>query len=89
MGGDKVAHEQENAHDNVLGDGHDVRAGHLEDLEALLGSGVEVDVVGADTCSNTDLEVLRLHKRYTSNQLPVCYEQEDIIRTFSIRSRVR
>ena len=59
--GDEVADEQEDAHHDVLRDGDDVRAGHLEDLDALLDSGVEVDVVGADTGGDTDLQVLRLN----------------------------
>ena len=58
---DEVANEQEDAHDDMLCDRHDVGAGDLEDLDALLDSGVEVDVVGADTGGDTDLQVLRLN----------------------------
>lgn len=58
--GDEVADEQEDAHDNVLGDRDDVRAGDLEDLNFALDGGVEVDVVGADTGGDADLQVLGL-----------------------------
>ena len=58
--GHEVAHEQEDAHDDVLCDGDDVGASDLEHLNALLDTGIEVDVVGADTSGDTELEVLRL-----------------------------
>lgn len=45
VGGDEVADEEENAHDDVLRDGGDVRAGDLQDLDLALDGGVEVDVV--------------------------------------------
>lgn len=45
VGGDEVADEEEDAHDDVLCDGDDVGARDLEDLEALLGGCVEIDVV--------------------------------------------
>ena len=61
MCGDEVADEQKDAHDDVLGDGHDIRARNLEHLNALLDGRVEVDVVGADTGGDTDLQVLRLN----------------------------
>ena len=57
---DEVADEQEDAHDDVLGDRHDVRASHLEHLNAVLRRGVEVNMVGPYTSSDTNLEVLRL-----------------------------
>ena len=60
VGGDKVADEQKDAHDDVLGNGDDVRAGDLENLDALLDGRVQIDVVGTDTSRDTDLEVLRL-----------------------------
>ena len=58
--GQEVADEQEDVHDDVLRDGDDVRASHLEDLNVALDGGVEVDVVGTDARGDTDLEVLRL-----------------------------
>ena len=61
VGGDEVADKQEDAHDDVLSNGDDVGAGDLEDLDATGSSSVEVDVVGADTGGDTDLQVLRLN----------------------------
>ena len=58
--GHEVAHEQEHAHDDVLGDRGHVRAGDLEDLDALLDSSVEIDVVGTDTRGDANLQVLGL-----------------------------
>lgn len=58
--GDKVADEEEDAHHDVLCDGHDVRAGHLEHLDPVLDRGVEVDVVGPDARGDAELEVLGL-----------------------------
>ena len=60
MCGHKVAHEQEDAHHDVLRDGDDVRAGHLEHLYPRLDGRVQVDVVRADACRDADLEVLCL-----------------------------
>ena len=60
VGGNKVPDEQEDAHDDVLGDGHDIRARNLEHLDALLDGRVEVDVVRANTSGDANLEVLRL-----------------------------
>ena len=57
---DEVADEQEDAHDDVLGDRDDVRASDLEHLDALLRRGIEVNMVGPYTSSDTNLEVLRL-----------------------------
>ena len=62
MSRDEVPDEEKDAHEDVLGDGHDVRAGDLQDLEALVDRGVQVDVVGADTGGDADLEVLRLNE---------------------------
>ena len=45
----------------MLGDRDHVRAGHFQDLYILLDGRVEVDVVGADTGGDTDLQVLRLN----------------------------
>lgn len=62
VGGDEVADEDEDGHDDVLGDGDDVGAGDLGDGDAAVGlvGGIEVDVVGADTSGDGDLEVLGL-----------------------------
>jgi len=60
VGGDKVADEEEDAHDDVLCNGGDVGAGHFQDLDSAVDSSVEIDVVRADTCGDADLEVLGL-----------------------------
>lgn len=62
VSGNEVADEQEDAHDDMLGDGHDVRARDLEHLDTPLDGRIEVDVVRADTSSDADLEVLRLNE---------------------------
>lgn len=60
MGGDEVPDEEEDAHDDVLGDRDNVRPRDLENLDTVLDGSVEVDVVRADTSGDTDLEVLGL-----------------------------
>lgn len=64
VGGHEVAHQDEDGHDDMLSDGDDVGAGHLGDGDTTVGlvGGVQVDMVGADTCSDGDLEVLGLGK---------------------------
>ena len=61
MCGYEIADESEDGHDNVLGDGDDVRACHFGDGDTAICSvgGVQVDVVGADTGSDGDLELFR------------------------------
>lgn len=62
VGGDEVADEDQDGHQDVLGDGHDVGAGDLGDGDAAVGlvGGVEVDVVGADAGGDGNLELLGL-----------------------------
>lgn len=62
VGGHEVAHQQQDGHDDVLGDGDDVGAGHLGDGDAAVGlvSGVQIDMVGADTRGDGELQVLGL-----------------------------
>jgi hypothetical protein len=62
VGRDKVADEQEDGHDDVLGDGNDVGAGDLGDRDAAVGlvGGIEVNVVGADAGGDGELQVLGL-----------------------------
>lgn len=64
VGGDEVADEDQDGHQDVLGDGDDVAAGDLGDGDAAVGlvGGVEVDVVGADAGRDGDLELLGLGK---------------------------
>ena len=57
---DEVADEQEDAHDHMLGDRHDVRTRDFENLEAFFNSSIQVDVVRTDTCGHAKLEVLGL-----------------------------
>jgi hypothetical protein len=61
-GGAEVADEGKDGHDNVLGDGDDVGAGDLGDGDAAVGlvGLVQVNVVGANTGGDGDLEVLAL-----------------------------
>lgn len=62
VGGDKVADESEDGHDDVLGDRDDVGASDLCDGDTAVGlvGGIEVDVVGTDTSGDGKLEVLCL-----------------------------
>ena len=59
--GYEIADESEDGHDDVLGDGDDVGACHFGDGDTAVCSvgGVQVDVVGADTSSDGDLELFR------------------------------
>lgn len=68
VGGHKVAHEGEDGHDDVLSDGDDVGAGHLGDGDSTVGlvGGVEVDMVGTNTGSNGNLQLLGLGKTLSS-----------------------
>jgi hypothetical protein len=62
VGRDEVADEDEDGHENVLSNGDDVGTsdfGNCYTTVGLVGS-VEVDVVGADTSSNSELELLGL-----------------------------
>ena len=64
VGRDEVADEGEDGHNDVLSDGDDVGASDLSDgytAVGLVGS-IEVDVVGTDTSSDGELEVLGLSK---------------------------
>ena len=62
MGRDEVADQVEDGHDNVLGDGDDVAAGNFGNGDTTVGlvGSVQVDVVRANTSSDSDLEVLGL-----------------------------
>lgn len=53
-----VAHQNQNRHYDVLGDGDYIGARNLGDGDLVLVGGVEVDVVRSDTGSDTELEVL-------------------------------
>ena len=62
VGGDEVADEEEDGHDDVLSDGDDVGAGDLGHGDTAIGGvgGVEVDVVRTDAGGDGDLELLCL-----------------------------
>lgn len=62
VGGDEVADEEEDGHDDVLSDGDDVGAGDLGDGDTTVGDvgDVKVNVVGTDTGSDSKLELLGL-----------------------------
>lgn len=62
VGRDKVADQVEDSHDDVLGHGDDVAAGNFGNSDTTVGlvGSVEVDVVRANTSSDSDLEVLGL-----------------------------
>ena len=66
--GYEIADESEDGHDNVLGDGDDVGACHFGDGDTAVCSvgGVQVDVVGADTGSDGDLELFRFGESLSS-----------------------
>lgn len=59
---DKVADEDEDSHKHVLSDGDDVRASNLSNSDTAIGfiGSVEVDVVGTDTSSDGNLQLLCL-----------------------------
>jgi hypothetical protein len=60
----EVAYEGEDGHDHVLGDRDDVGASDFGNGDTAIGlvRGVEIDVVGADTSSDGELELLGLSK---------------------------
>ena len=64
VGRDEVADEGEDGHDDVLSDGDDVGASDLSDGDTAVGlvGSIEIDVVGTDTSSDGELEVLGLSK---------------------------
>ena len=66
VGGGEVPDEEEDAHDDVLGDRDDVRARDLEDLDTLLNGSIEIDVVGTDTSGDAKLQVLSLRESAAS-----------------------
>ena len=57
VGGDKVADEDEDGHEDVLGDGDDVGSSDLVDTDLVLVGSDEVNVVGTDSSSDAGLEL--------------------------------
>ena len=60
VGGDVVAHQREDHHDDVLGDADRVRVGDLGDGDPAVDRRLQVDVVGADARGDGDLQIPRL-----------------------------
>lgn len=56
----KVANKEEDAEDDMLGDGNDIGSGHFCDSNLLFIGSVEVNMIRSDTGSDTELEVLGL-----------------------------
>ena len=64
MGRYEVADQCKNSHNNVLGYGYDIGSRHFSYSDASVGlvGSVQVDVVGADTGCDSELELLGLGK---------------------------
>lgn len=62
VGRDKVADQSQDGHDNVLSNGNDVATGDLGDSDTAVGGvgSVQVDVVGTNTSSDSQLQLLGL-----------------------------
>ena len=62
VGWDEVADEDEDGHDNMLSDRHNVRSGNFCNSDTAVGlvGSVEVDVVRSNTSSDGNLQVLGL-----------------------------
>ena len=62
VGGDKVANEGEDGHDDVLSNRDNIRAGDLSDRDTAVGlvGSIEIDVIRANTSSDGKLQVLGL-----------------------------
>jgi hypothetical protein len=64
VGGDEVADESEDGHDDMLSDRDNVGASDLGDGDTAVGlvGRIEVDVIGTDTSSDGNLQLLGLSK---------------------------
>jgi hypothetical protein len=62
VGRDEVANQSQNGHDNVLGDRDNIAASDFGDSDTTVGlvGGIEVNVVGTNTGSDGELQVLGL-----------------------------
>jgi hypothetical protein len=65
VGRNKVPDEKEDGHDDVLSNGDDIGTGDFQNLDAVVESGVEVNVVRANASCDTELQVLGLHENGT------------------------
>lgn len=75
--GNKVANQQEDRHDDMLCDRHNVGASDFEDLDVFLNGGIEIDMVAAYTSRDTDFEVLGLLNQITSKIPGVEWRSDD------------
>lgn len=68
VGRDEVTDQSQDGHDNVLSDGDDVGAGDLSNGDTTVGGvgSVQVNVIGTDTSSDSELEVLGLGQTLSS-----------------------
>ena len=71
MGRNKVPDEEEDGHDDVLSNGDDIGASDFQNLDAVLDSGVKVNVVRADASCDTEFQVLGLHENGTHVHIAV------------------
>lgn len=62
VGRDEVANQCQNGHDNVLGDRDDIAASDFGDSDTAVGlvGGIKVDMVGTNTGSDGELQLLGL-----------------------------
>ena len=68
VGRDEVTDQKEDGHDNVLSDRDNVGTGHFGDGNTTIGlvGGIEVDVVGANTGGDSELQLLGLGQALSS-----------------------
>lgn len=68
VGRDEVADQGENGHDNMLGNGDNVAASNLGDGDTAIGlvGSIQVNVVGANTGGDGELQVLCLGQAFGS-----------------------
>ena len=62
MSRNEVPDEEKDGHNDMLGDRDDIRASDFKDLNTLLHCSIEINVIGANTSRDTDLQVLCLKK---------------------------
>lgn len=90
VGRDEVTDEDEDGHDNVLGDRDDIAAGDLSNSDAAIGlvGSIEIDVVGANTGGDGELEVLSLGETLGS-QISRVETRAFVSSLLSVSSRAR
>lgn len=58
MSWNKVSHEQEDAHDDMLSYGDDIGTRDFSNSDSVLVGSIQIDVIRTDTGGYTDLQVL-------------------------------